>query len=109
MLLNEATHDGSLLNFVGKVSTVRDVADVFEKVQRKRRLEYYLPYSDSLLVRSLECFPWDRAAPARPRQRPRAARTRPISQAQGHRSERMLAATRPATGSESCRGGDFRP
>lgn len=58
MLLHEATHNGSLLNFVGTVSTVEDVADVVERAQRKRRLEHYLPYSDSLLVRFLECFPW---------------------------------------------------
>lgn len=58
MLLHEATHNGSLLNFVGKLSTAEDVADTFEKAQRKRRLEHYLPYSDSLLVRFLESFPW---------------------------------------------------
>ena len=58
MLLHEATHDGSLLNFIGKISTAEDVADAFEEAQRKRRLEHYLPYSDSLLVRFLECFPW---------------------------------------------------
>jgi len=58
MLLHEATHGGSLLNFFGKVSTVEDVADVFERAQRKRRLEHYLPYSDSILVRFLESLPW---------------------------------------------------
>ena len=58
MLLHEATHDGSLLNFFGKVSTVEDVADVFERAQRRRRLEHYLPYSDSLLCRLLQACPW---------------------------------------------------
>lgn len=58
MLLHEATHDGSLLNFLGRVSTADDVADVFERALRKRRLEHYLPYSDSILCRVLETFPW---------------------------------------------------
>ncbi|MEU9408229.1 SDR family oxidoreductase [Streptomyces sp. NPDC048281] len=58
MLFHEATHDGSLLNFLGKVSTADDVADVFERALRRRRLEHYLPYSDSILCRFLETFPW---------------------------------------------------
>ncbi|MFJ9567682.1 SDR family NAD(P)-dependent oxidoreductase [Streptomyces fuscichromogenes] len=58
MLLHEATHDGSLLNFLGKVSTADDVADAFERALRKRRLEHFLPYSDSILCRMLESFPW---------------------------------------------------
>lgn len=58
MLLHEATHDGSLLNFVGVVSTAQDVADVFERAQRQRRVEQYLPYSDSLLCRLLQWYPW---------------------------------------------------
>ena len=58
MLLHEATHDGSLLNFFGKVSSAEDVADVFERAQRRRRLEHFLPYGDSILCRILECFPW---------------------------------------------------
>ncbi|HEY6796783.1 MAG TPA: SDR family oxidoreductase [Kineosporiaceae bacterium] len=58
MLLHEATHDGSLLNFFGKVSTADDVADAFEHAQRKRRLEHFLPYSDSILCRLLATFPW---------------------------------------------------
>jgi len=58
MLLHEATHDGSLLNFLGKVSTADDVADVVERALRKRRPEHFLPYSDSILCRILESFPW---------------------------------------------------
>jgi short-subunit dehydrogenase len=58
MLLHEATHDGSLLNFFGKVSTADDVADVFERALRRRGLEHYLPYGDSVLCRLLETFPW---------------------------------------------------
>lgn len=58
MLLHEATHDGSLLNFFGKVSTADDVADVVERAQRRRKVEHYLPYSDAILCRLLESFPW---------------------------------------------------
>jgi short-subunit dehydrogenase len=58
MLVHEATHDGSLLNFFGTVSTPDDVADVFERAQRRRRLEHYLPYGDSVMCRFLEVFPW---------------------------------------------------
>ncbi|WP_460060595.1 SDR family NAD(P)-dependent oxidoreductase [Streptomyces sp. YKOK-I1] len=59
MLLHEATHDdGSLLNFLGKVSTADDVAQVVDRALRTRRLEYYLLYSDSVMCRVLESFPW---------------------------------------------------
>lgn len=58
MLLHEATHDGSLLNFFGKVSTPDDVADVVERALRKRRLEHFLPYTDSILCRILQSLPW---------------------------------------------------
>lgn len=58
MLMHEATHDGSLLNFVGKISTPADVADAFERALRTRRLEIYVPYSDSLLTRAVESAPW---------------------------------------------------
>lgn len=58
MLMHEATHGGSLLNFVGKISTPADVADGFERALRTRRLEIYVPYSDSLLTRTAESLPW---------------------------------------------------
>lgn len=58
MLLHEATHGGSLLNFVGTVSSVDDVADLFDRALRTRRLELYTPYSDSVLCRFIEAFPW---------------------------------------------------
>lgn len=58
MLLHEATHDGSLLNFFGAVSTAEQVADVFERAQRTRRLELFVPYSDSILCRVLAFWPW---------------------------------------------------
>jgi hypothetical protein len=47
-----------LLNFVGKISTPADVADGFERALRTRRLEIYVPYSDSLLTRAVESLPW---------------------------------------------------
>jgi len=58
MLRHEATHGGSLLNFVGAVSSAGKVADTFERALRTKRLELYHPYSDSVLSRLLECFPW---------------------------------------------------
>lgn len=58
MLLHEAAHGGSLLNFVGKVSSIEAVADRYDRALRTRRLETYIPYSDSLFVRFLECVPW---------------------------------------------------
>lgn len=58
MLRHEATHGGSLLNFIGKISTVDDVADAVEKALSKSRLEIYVPYGDSILSRVLQCVPW---------------------------------------------------
>jgi short-subunit dehydrogenase len=58
MLRYEATHEGSLLNFVGKVSNASDVGDAYERALRTRRLETYVPYSDSLLSRAVESLPW---------------------------------------------------
>lgn len=58
MLRHEATHGGSLLNFVGTVSPVGKVADTFDKALRTKKLELYHPYSDGVLSRFLQCFPW---------------------------------------------------
>ncbi|MGW2020328.1 SDR family NAD(P)-dependent oxidoreductase [Streptomyces sp. NPDC001927] len=58
MLHHEATHGGSVLNFVGTVTSVDKVADRYDRVLRTRRLETYLPYGDSIVCRTLECFPW---------------------------------------------------
>jgi short-subunit dehydrogenase len=58
MLYHEATHHGSLLNFVGRVSHVDDVVNMFDLALGSKRLEIYLPYSDSILSRFLQCFPW---------------------------------------------------
>ena len=58
MLRQEAAHGGSLLNFVGCVSSASEVADTFDKALRTRRLELYHPYSDGMLTRLLQSFPW---------------------------------------------------
>jgi short-subunit dehydrogenase len=55
-----------LLNFFGKVSSAEDVADVFERAQRRRRLEHFLPYGDSILCRVPRVLPVAGAADARP-------------------------------------------
>ena len=51
MLRHEARHGGSLLNWVGKVFTVADVVRAYERALTGRRLEVYLPYSDSITTR----------------------------------------------------------
>lgn len=62
MLYHEATHGGSLLNFVGKVSTSAEVAKVYAKALDTGRLESYVPYGDSLFCRVLQAVPWAIAA-----------------------------------------------
>lgn len=57
MLRFEARHGGSLLNFVGKVHTVPDVVQTYEKALTGRRLEVYLPYSDSITTRVANFVP----------------------------------------------------
>lgn len=57
MLQYEATHGGSLLNFVGTVSSVSDVADAVDKVMRTGRVEVFLPVSDGLAARLLQFAP----------------------------------------------------
>ena len=58
MLRREATHGGSLLNFVGTVSPVSKVADTFDKALRTKKLELFHPYGDGVLSHFLQCFPW---------------------------------------------------
>ncbi|MDI9933654.1 SDR family NAD(P)-dependent oxidoreductase [Rhodococcus sp. IEGM 1354] len=57
MLRHEANHDGSLLNFVGTVSTAEHVADGVDKAIRTGRLEVFLPRTDALSVKLLQLFP----------------------------------------------------
>lgn len=58
MLRHEAAHGGSPLNFFGTISTASDVADAYDKALASRRLETYLPYSDSVLSRVAQSLPW---------------------------------------------------
>lgn len=57
MLMHEAIHGDSLLNFVGQVSSVRSVADGYDRALRTRRLETFIPHTESLLVRFLRMRP----------------------------------------------------
>lgn len=57
MLRFEARHGGSMLNFVGKVFTVPEVVAAYEKALTGRRLEVYLPYSDSITTRVANFVP----------------------------------------------------
>lgn len=57
MLRFEARHGGSMLNFVGKVFTVPEVVAAYERALTGRRLEVYLPYSDSITTRVANFVP----------------------------------------------------
>lgn len=57
MLRIEARHNGSKLNWLGKVFTVDDVVGAYERALRSRRLEVYLPWSDSVSTRLSAAFP----------------------------------------------------
>lgn len=57
MLRYEARHGGSMLNFVGTVFSVSDVVRGYEKALRTRRLEVYLPWSDSVTSRGFALVP----------------------------------------------------
>lgn len=58
MLRHESTHGGSLLNYVGAVSSAVEVADTFDRALHTKKLELYHPYSDGVMSRFLACFPW---------------------------------------------------
>ncbi|WP_166866961.1 SDR family oxidoreductase [Salinibacterium sp. ZJ70] len=51
MLRHEATHGGSMLNFVGKVFTVDEVVRAYARALDRGRLEVYLPVSDAISSR----------------------------------------------------------
>ncbi len=51
MLRHEATHGGSMLNFVGKVFTVDEVVRAYGRALDRDRLEVYLPVSDAVSSR----------------------------------------------------------
>ena len=58
MLHHEATHGGSVLNFVDKVMTPEDVAQALLKGIETGKLEIYVPYSASVTSRIAAAFPW---------------------------------------------------
>lgn len=58
MLLHEATHGGSVLNFVDKVMTAEDIANATLKAIDTGQLEVYSPWSASLTARFFASFPW---------------------------------------------------
>lgn len=58
MLLHEATHGGSVLNFVDKVMTPEDIANATLKAIDTGQLEVYSPWSASLTARFFASFPW---------------------------------------------------
>lgn len=57
MLYHEATHGGSVLNFVGTISSVADVADAVDRVVRTGRCEQFVPRGDGYSTRLLQCAP----------------------------------------------------
>lgn len=57
MLLEEARHGGSPLNFVGAVQSIKSVVDAYERSIDKRKLEVYVPHMDGILTRMVCAFP----------------------------------------------------
>ena len=57
MLLEEARHGGSPLNFVGAVQSIKSVADAYERSIDKRKLEVYVPHMDGIMTRIVCAFP----------------------------------------------------
>lgn len=58
MLRYEAQNGGSPLNFINTPQTVEKIGKTVIKALSTRKLEYYVPYSDSLSGRIISCFPW---------------------------------------------------
>lgn len=58
MLHYEALNDGSPFNFIHEPNSVDDVAVAMLKALKSKRMEYYVPYSDSFGARLLCAFPW---------------------------------------------------
>lgn len=57
MLRFEALNGGSALNFISKPLEVEVVGAVFEKAQKTKKLEYFIPYRDSIFGRLVCSFP----------------------------------------------------
>lgn len=58
MLRYEAQHEGSPLNFINTPQSVEIVGNTVVRALKSKRLEYYIPYSDSISSRLVSCFPW---------------------------------------------------
>lgn len=58
MLMHEALHGGSNLNWINAVQSPEDVAKAVMKGIRKGTLEIYVPYGDGLTSRLVAVFPW---------------------------------------------------
>jgi len=58
MLRYEAQNGGSPLNFINTPQTVDKIGGKVIQALKSKRLEYYIPYSDSLSGRLASCFPW---------------------------------------------------
>lgn len=58
MLRYEAQNGGSPLNFVSAPQSVEEVGSTVVKAMKSKKLEYYIPYTESLSARVLAFFPW---------------------------------------------------
>jgi len=58
MLRYEALNGGSDLNFLSPPLSVDEVGDAVIKAVKSKRLEVYLPYSESISSRLASFFPW---------------------------------------------------
>lgn len=58
MLRYEARNGGSPLNFVSKPVPVEAVGDCVVNAMNSKRLEYYVPYSESISARIIGFYPW---------------------------------------------------
>ncbi|EPG74926.1 KR domain protein [Leptospira fainei serovar Hurstbridge str. BUT 6] len=58
MLMHEALHGGSVLNWVNAVKSPDDIAKAVLRGAETGRMEIYVPYSDGLTSRLAAVFPW---------------------------------------------------
>lgn len=57
MLRDEATHGGSVLNFLSEPSTTDDIVAAIDKIVRTGKLETFVPSSDRLSIKFFAIFP----------------------------------------------------
>jgi len=58
MLRYEALNGGSPLNFINQPHSADDVAAIMLRALKTKKLEYYVPYGDSVFGRLVCSFPW---------------------------------------------------